>query len=367
MNKLVTAAFLALLAAFLATATPGSAQQAGSGYLGKGKEQYTLFIFGDAFAGGLWAGMNRIAKGHPRLKINGRYREGSGLARPNIYDWKTRLPRTLENRNIDIAVIFIGANDAQDMRVNGEYLVFNSPEWKAAYSANVETMINQLSERNIAIYWLEQAPVAPEVLDFRLKSISEIHRRLAAKHGIRFVKLRASFTTADGKYIKTGANIYGNIARLRTHNGIRFIKAGNNKLASIVLEQINKDIQIADGERPVADFPPPAGSKTAVTTADQYNGPIFAGPDLDSGSKIFTPRDIILSPANEVATSNTASPTFATATGNKLTADRFSGKQTLKRLGRSAADGSAAKDLFSTGTWPAPPPGRVDDFSATGS
>lgn len=366
MTKTTVSTLFALVLVIFAGLVPAGAQQAASGYLGKGKEQYTLFIFGDAFAGGLWAGLNRIAKNHPRLKINGRYREGSGLARPNIYDWKTRLPRTLENREIDIALVFIGANDAQDMRVNGQYLVFNSPEWKAAYTANVETMMTQLKEKNIAVYWLEQAPVAQEVLDFRLQTISKIHRQLAAKHGIRFVELRASFTTSDGKFTKTGADIYGNIARLRTHNGIRFIKAGNNKLASIVLQQINTDIQIADGERSVADFPPPAGAKTAVANADTYTGPIFASPDLEGGSKIFTPRDVAITANTPVATSNVQTPTFATSTGNNLTTGNFSGQQTLKRLGQSAARGSTAKQLFSNGTWTTPPPGRVDDFSATG-
>lgn len=367
MTKIAVSTLFGLVMVIFAGLVPAGAQQESSGYLGKGKEQYTLFIFGDAFGGGLWAGLNRIAKNHPRLKINGRYREGSGLARPNIYDWKARLPRTLENREIDIALIFIGANDAQDMRIDGQYLVFNSPEWKAAYTANVETMIAQLKERNIAIYWLEQAPVAQEVLDIRLQTISKIHRELAAKYGIRFVEIRANFTTADGKFTKTGADINGNIARLRTHNGIRFIKAGNNKLAAIVLQQVNTDIQIADGERSVADFPPPAGANAAIANADKYTGPVFASPDLDGGSKIVTPRDVAITAGKNVAASNVQTPTFGTAAGNNLTTGNFSGNQTLKRLGQSAARGSAAKELFSNGKWTTPPAGRVDDFSATGS
>src|SRR5947209_1059896 len=79
---------LLALALFLAAALHASAQQSGAAqpYL-QSKESYQIFVLGDSLAAGLWSGMNRLAQGDDRLAIDGRYKEDSGLARPDYYDW----------------------------------------------------------------------------------------------------------------------------------------------------------------------------------------------------------------------------------------------------------------------------------------
>lgn len=58
-----------------------------STYIAEPRERYTLLVLGDTLAGGLWAGLGRTAKPEDRLQIEGRYREGSGFTRPDLYDW----------------------------------------------------------------------------------------------------------------------------------------------------------------------------------------------------------------------------------------------------------------------------------------
>ena len=345
--------------------SPASAQAKQLGYLGKGRDQYKLFVFGDAMAGGLWAGMVRVAKGHPRLRLNGRYREGSGLARPQIYNWATRLPRTLENRSIDIAIVFIGINDGQNIRSAGEYLVFNTPEWKNVYTKSVETMIEQLKSEDIAIYWVESPPVARPDLDIKLKIIANIHKQAAEKLGIRFVSIRKNLTTANDAYTNRGADIYGNLVRLRSRNGIRFIKAGNNKVAKLVLDQIDRDIAIADGNSPVASFPLPSGlTVTADPTLSAYDGPVFAGPTPQGFANIVEPRDLP-SANNEAIAVAPQTPTFGSQTEAKGTPESLPSDQILARLKNQTKPGSSAHTLFNQGQWPSQSTttSRLDDFS----
>src|SRR5437588_10359372 len=80
------------------------------------KESYQIFILGDSLAAGLWSGMARVAGGDEQLAIDGRYKEDSGLARPDYYDWNDALPKILERNTIDIAVVIIGTNDSQEIR-----------------------------------------------------------------------------------------------------------------------------------------------------------------------------------------------------------------------------------------------------------
>ncbi len=92
-----------------------SAQQAetGTGYLGSSRSEYSIFVFGDSLAAGLWAGSQRAAKGNQRLRIKGRFKEGSGLARPQLHDWAKALPKIIESNPMDIAVVLIGSAFAQ--------------------------------------------------------------------------------------------------------------------------------------------------------------------------------------------------------------------------------------------------------------
>ena len=348
----------------IATAAVSNAQQNPNGYLGKGKDQYSVFVFGDALAGGLWAGTARLSLGHPRLKLNGRYREGSGLAKPHIYNWAERLPATLETRQVDIALVFIGTNDGQDIRHQGAYLAFNSDQWREVYTASVAAMMTQLTANKTAVYWIEVPPVKRPDLDQRLKIIADIHRKQAAIAGIRFIEIRPAFTTSDGAYTLHGADIDGNISRLRSRNGIRFIKAGNNKLASIILEKIDRDIAIADGDRPLSDFPLPNGAKTADGDINSYNGPIFGSTASNNQALIVEPQNMPRAGRDQSTNVLVSVPTFgaqnAKPGGNS---GNLNGNKALNTLKAQVRPGSPAHGLFFSGVWPDSQPGRLDDFS----
>lgn len=348
----LAAAFIAIIA----ISPHAIARQKQVGYLGKGKDLYSVFVFGDELAGGLWAGTARMAKNHTRLKLNGRYREGSGLAKPNIYNWPQRLPRTLENRQIDIAIVFIGTNDAQDIRRNGEYLVFNSQPWRDAYTNAVATMMSQLTENQTAVYWLEVPPVANSQKDDRLKIIAAIHRQQAAKAGIRFVEIRKEFTTADSKYTAIGAGVGGGVVRLRARNGIRFIRNGNDKLASIVLKQIDRDIAIADGDTPATDFPVPDVNKIATNVAGPYVGPIFGSAGTAGKFNIVRPENMPVAGAD-------SSSNVLIAVKNPGTTSVKSSDSVINDLRSQVSKDSPAFALFNSGKWPDPKPGRVDNFT----
>ena len=54
--------FVALLVG--AALRPAAAQQSsqGAGYLGKSRSEYSIFVFGDSLAAGMWAGSQRAAE-----------------------------------------------------------------------------------------------------------------------------------------------------------------------------------------------------------------------------------------------------------------------------------------------------------------
>ncbi|HUE45656.1 MAG TPA: hypothetical protein VMO81_05315, partial [Aestuariivirgaceae bacterium] len=120
---------------------------------------YNVFIIGDALAGGLWAGTTRTGGQYPDFAITGRFKEGSGLARPDIYDWVSAVPKILERHFVNIAIVFIGTNDGQDIRGDGGRLAFGTDEWAAAYRAQVDEIVKVFMEQDVTVYWIGLPPM----------------------------------------------------------------------------------------------------------------------------------------------------------------------------------------------------------------
>ena len=72
------------------------------------QETYQLFVFGDSLAAGLFSGMSRMAEGDLRIAIDGRFKDDSGLARPEFYDWAAALPK-IQERGRSISRSFCSA------------------------------------------------------------------------------------------------------------------------------------------------------------------------------------------------------------------------------------------------------------------
>src|SRR5688500_1747788 len=105
------------------------------------KDLYQVFVLGDSLAAGLWSGVSRTIEGDMRISLNGRYKEDSGLSRPEYYDWNGALPKILASNKIDIAIVMLGSNDAQPIRDGAMRYAFDTTEWRAAYIKQVDELI----------------------------------------------------------------------------------------------------------------------------------------------------------------------------------------------------------------------------------
>lgn len=305
------------------------------------KASYRILVIGDVLAAGLGAGLTRVIADQPgRFAVEMRFKEDSGLARPEIYDWEAALPKILEANQFDIAAVMIGANDVQVIREAGVSLPFDSADWKAAYSARVDRLIAPLKSAGIAIYWVGLPPMTPESYDQSIRAIAGLQQQRAGARGSRIVDTRTAFGGAGGRFIENGPDESGIIRRLRNRDGIRFMKSGNTVLARLVLSAIEQDLTGAG---------PPVGE--AVPEAKVSKGPAFGQ-------------------AAPVGTGNVLHPDAPTAAellaANADNSDDDGVKPaSLPAEPRPAPQpGSSAESLFKSGLWPAPVKGRFDDVRA---
>ncbi len=303
------------------------------------KDLYQVFVLGDSLAAGLWSGVSRTIEGDVRISLNGRYKEDSGLSRPEYYDWNGALPKILASNKIDIAIVMLGSNDAQPIRDGATRYAFDTKEWRAAYVKQVDELMASLKAAGAAVYWMEMPPMQTDKYDEAMKTIAAIHKERAAAAGIRFVATRAALLD-NGKYNESGFDETGEFVKLRSRDGVHFVKEGNNKLASLVMAEINKDIDVAVAAAPPA--PPPVATMESQPVPG-LGQPSAALPEAPPGTGV---------PGQ--------SPPAKSDYAGALPAPN---DPAMAQLARTTKPGTDASRLFSRGEAITARRGRFDDFT----
>ncbi len=338
-------------------------------YIKAAKPKYEVFVLGDSIAAGMWAGLRRITKGDRSLNFKGRYKEESGFARPDRYDWNSAIEKLATSQNIGVAILMLGANDRQNFRDASGTFQFGSDEWLTSYRQALEKFFTQLKKIGAAVYVAGLPPMAQPAYDRAAKYISGIQREQAEKQGIKYIPVRSAFTNEKDEFIWQGPDITGAVRRLRAKDGIHFYKRGNNKLAAIVLEVVKKDLLEA-GKNVAPDTAP----ETVVAVTVEEEG--AKEKNEAAGEETAAPRDIpIFGQEAELQPLSISPPEQKQAAQPKVgSAPAVSGRtsyqpvledvgQAFESIRQSTKPGSPAGAAFRQGVLPSPVKNRADDHS----
>ena len=120
-HRVVLALALALLA--IAPLAPAALAQGlshlSNSYITPFPEQnrYRVYVFGDSLGDGLWQGLYRAFNPEGNIDVVKKSRVSTGFVRTDRFDWNKRLTRILAAERVHIAVVMVGANDVQSIRV----------------------------------------------------------------------------------------------------------------------------------------------------------------------------------------------------------------------------------------------------------
>lgn len=301
-------------------------------------EAMRLLVIGDALAGGLGAGMTRRAEAEGGFEIANRFKEESGAARPEVHDWAVALPKILEGNEFDAVVVLLGVNDRQEIRAEGTRLSFGTPEWQAAYTQQLDRILDSIKAAGLPVFWVAPPPMGDFRYDADVRAIAELQKGRVEAKGGRFIDVRTSFLTPDGQFMDRGLDDTGTITNLRASDGVGFYKEGNNKFGQLVLAEIR------GAEKTSAAAMPLKESKDDKPAADGPSSPSFGQDNVDGTVSEFQPEVTVAVSAVEKGT-----PTAALVMTKRPV----------------PAPGSAAERLFTAGETQNAKPGRFDDFSYT--
>jgi uncharacterized protein len=313
--------------------------------IGGSDNVFRILVVGDALAGGFGAGVTRTLEGDPLFEVANRFNESSGLARPEIYDWSLAAPKILTTREFDAVLVHVGVNDRQPIRTGDKRLSFKSSEWEAAYRQQVNALLGGLSGLGVRIYWVALPPMADPEFDADMQYLNGIFSEAVTDKGGTFIDLRKDLTAPDGRYLDRGLDEAGLERKLRSRDGITFMKLGNNKMGQLLVGAIKASLSAGQsGAQPGAVVIAEPGKEDSAPGKQAFGVPQFGQQGLDGGDVAFTPN-------------------LAASAG--ASGDSIGQSASMAEMAPQAVvvvTGSKADALFKQGLSPEPVQGRFDDF-----
>lgn len=143
-------------------------------------------VAGDSISLGLGVAVREVAEGDPgggEVVVRAIGEDGTGLARPDNFDWPERLGELAEDFPPEVLVLSVGSNDAQDLtdRNGATVVTMSDPEaWDEEYSARLAAVFDEFSDTDTTVVWLGQVRAEDQGVAEVNRHVHELASGLAA-------------------------------------------------------------------------------------------------------------------------------------------------------------------------------------------
>ena len=251
-----------------------------------------VLVVGDFMAGSLGDGLKTAFETTPGIVIETRANGSSGLVRDDYFNWPENLPVYVAELKPSMVIISLGANERQQMSIDGEKEKFRTDRWLAEYTRRTGAFAALARSEKIPLLWVGMPPFQSTAMTADMVTFNGIFRTETEKVGGTFIDIWDGFVDEGGKFVMTGSDINGQQVRLRGSDGINLTKAGKRKLAFYVEKDIRK--LLGDAAASTQDIPGADGMKDLVVAAPLANEDIIQtqpisldDPNLDGGAGLL--------------------------------------------------------------------------------
>ena len=201
-----------------------------------------VLLLGDSMiAGSLGATLERTLARSSGLRVTRAAQLGTGLARPDVYDWMKVVPALLQREQPRFVVVSLGANDATNLRDGDEQVDYGDPRWRQVYGARVEAMMRALTGADTRVLWLTLPPMRDRRLSARGAYLNGIFAQCARKvPRVEFLELDVLVGNRDRQYATFVQAADGRLLRYRLDDGVHLAPAGSRAVAGWVLDWLRE-------------------------------------------------------------------------------------------------------------------------------
>jgi hypothetical protein len=217
-----------------------------------------IALAGDSMmAVGLSDVLLRETAADPNLRVIKAFKSGTGLARPDVFDWTEEYPAMLGGEHPDAVIVAIGANDGQGFIEDGKVLAFGSDAWIHAYQDRVAEFLGLLTQDGARVVWVGLPPMKSFQYDQKAALINRIaYSVVRTNPQATWWNPLPYIGDESGAYREFQTTPEGRTTRLRAPDGIHLSDEGAMLLSTTLINWLN-----APPPSAAAQAPPPVPVK----------------------------------------------------------------------------------------------------------
>ena len=198
----------------------------------------TVLEIGDSLGNDLGWGIARELGHDHALRLVQADKSSSGLLTPWFYDWAQKEKVLLAQYKPQLVIITFGANDEQNLKVDGQVLAFGSAPWVKAYTGIVTKMATAATKSGAYVLWIGMPIMQPNGYRQGMVLLNSVFEKVSTTvPGMTFLPTWELFANSKGQF--TDAARVNNIpSLLREPDGIHFSYVGENVFATYVTRSI---------------------------------------------------------------------------------------------------------------------------------
>ncbi len=156
----------------------------------------------------------------------------TGLSRPDYFDWQSELQSDLTRYQPQTVVVFIGANDPQDLMVGQNDVAYGNPAWDEVYAKRVGDFMQAATTAGARVLWVGMPPMADPVLNTKMQALNGIYQAEANQHrGVTYFASWPVLSDPQGAYSAFLSDASGNAVEVREPDGTHISPPGAERLS----------------------------------------------------------------------------------------------------------------------------------------
>ncbi|HEX2576612.1 MAG TPA: DUF459 domain-containing protein [Aquihabitans sp.] len=199
-----------------------------------------ILVVGDSLMGWIGPAIDQSLEGRPITVIED-WEVGSGLARPDVINWPTRLQQDVEQHDPEVVVVGFGGNDAQDMATDDGVVRVGTPEWGAEYQRRVAQVLTAAEGPDRTVYWVGLPITTRSGIEEAAPAMARaVRTEVAARPWARYVDSRASLSP-DGTYTAYLPDGAGGQVKVREDDGVHPNIAGARRIVEPLVASLREE------------------------------------------------------------------------------------------------------------------------------
>jgi lysophospholipase L1-like esterase len=193
------------------------------------------------------------------LHIVKAFRSGTGLARPDVFNWMEEYPAMIGDQRPDVVLVAIGANDGQGFVENGQVLAFGSDAWAKIYQQRTAAFLNMLTQRGARVVWIGLPPMKSVKYEDKTEVINRIAYTVVSQYPqASWWNPQQLIADNAGAYREFATLANGKTTRIRAVDGIHLSDEGAALLTPTLMNWLNPPPPTVTAQLEAPPAPPKA-------------------------------------------------------------------------------------------------------------